>query len=70
VLLDHLDAALVAPHYPVLVNLAAEVPPGVAAFDRIIEMVGLGIEQRDTARQRWRWYSAQQWSIERHEVKS
>jgi DNA polymerase-3 subunit chi len=70
VLLDHLDAALVAPRYPVLVNLAVEVPPGVVAFDRIIEVVGLGIEQRDAARQRWRWYSAQQWSIERHEVKS
>jgi DNA polymerase III subunit chi len=69
-LLEHLDAAQVAPRYPILVNLAAEVPPGVAMFDRIIEVVGLGPEQREAARQRWRWYAAQQWPIERHEVKS
>jgi DNA polymerase-3 subunit chi len=70
VLLEHLDAATVAPRYPVLVNLAVDVPPGVAVFDRIIEVVGLGPELREAARQRWRWYASQQWTIERHEVKS
>jgi DNA polymerase-3 subunit chi len=70
VLVEQLDAVQAAPLYPILVNLAAVVPEGAAAFNRVIEIVGQAGEQRDAARQRWRWYSAQQWAIERHEVKA
>ncbi|MEY2688767.1 MAG: hypothetical protein RL375_2965 [Pseudomonadota bacterium] len=68
-LLEHLDAS-VASDYPVLVNLASGVPADVAAFSRVVEVVGQGNDERDAARQRWRWYAAQQMPIERHEARS
>jgi DNA polymerase-3 subunit chi len=70
VLIEQLDGPQTATRFPILVNLGAEVPDGVAAFDRVIEIVGQAGEQREAARQRWRWYGAQQWPIERHEVKA
>jgi DNA polymerase-3 subunit chi len=69
-LLEQLDAAALASDYPVLVNLASTVPPDVAAFSRVIEVVGQGSDDREAARLRWRWYSAQQMPIERHEARS
>ncbi|MDD5029061.1 MAG: DNA polymerase III subunit chi [Rhodoferax sp.] len=42
----------------VLINLSETVPPGYAAFDRVIELVGVLDQERSAARQRWRQYVA------------
>jgi DNA polymerase-3 subunit chi len=70
VLIEQLDAAALAERYPVLVNLAATVPDGVTAFSRVVEVVGQGSDEREAARQRWRWYAAQNLPIERHEARA
>jgi DNA polymerase-3 subunit chi len=68
VLLDQVDGAQVAARYPVWVNLGGPPPPGVEAFERVVEIVGQGDAEREAARQRWRWYAGQQWPIERHDA--
>ncbi len=54
----------------VLVNLGHEVPEPASRFDRVIEIVGLGDEERAQARSRWRHYAQLGVAIERHDVKA
>jgi len=54
----------------VLVNLGQDVPEPAARFDRVIEIVGLGDEERAHARLRWRHYSQLGVPIERYDVKA
>lgn len=68
-LVEQLDEAS-ASRWPVLINLQPEVPAQAGAFQRVIELVGQGAAEREAARQRWRWYAAQQWPIERHDARS
>ena len=56
--------------HDVLVNLGRDVPQGYADYARVIEVVGRDDLDRDGARGRWRQYSAEGCTIERHEVKS
>jgi DNA polymerase III subunit chi len=54
----------------VLVNLGQDVPAPAAQFDRVIEIVGLGDDERAQARQRWRHYTQLGVAIERHDIKT
>lgn len=58
------------PHQDMLVNLGESVPDGFAAFDRVIEVVGLDDSSRQAARQRWRHYVEAGMELVRHDAKS
>ena len=52
----------------VLVNLTDAVPHGFDRFARVIEVVSTEATDRDLARQRWRQYTEQGYSIARHDL--
>jgi DNA polymerase-3 subunit chi len=52
----------------VLVHLGAEVPAGFERFERLIELVGAGDDDRAAARQRWRHYAERGYPIVRHDL--
>ncbi len=56
-----------APH-EVLVNLGTDAPDGFQSFERLIEIVTSGDDDRAAARERWKHYAARGYAIERHEV--
>jgi DNA polymerase III subunit chi len=56
--------------HDVLVNLGREVPQVYTQYQRVIEVVGQDTLDRDGARVRWRQYSTEGCSIERHEVRA
>jgi DNA polymerase-3 subunit chi len=51
-----------------LVNLAAEVPAGFERFRRILEIVGGDEALREPARQHWRYYKQQGYSVSNHNI--
>lgn len=55
--------------FPVLVNLADDVPQGFERFARVIEVVSTDEQDRHLARQRWRHYTDQGYTIVRHDLK-
>lgn len=58
-----------APHRDVLLNLGSDPPVGFDAFARLIEVVSSGDpDDRRDARARWRYYAAQGYAIERHDL--
>jgi len=56
-------------HFPVLVNLADDVPAGFEQFARVIEVVSTDEQERSQARQRWRHYTERGYTITRHDLK-
>lgn len=60
------DASL--PHREVLVNLGDEVPAGFNDFQRVIEVVASDDNDRQRARNRWRYYAAQGHDIARRDL--
>lgn len=56
--------------HDVMVNLADEVPPFFGRFERVAELVAGDDEQRQLARQRYRFYKERGYEIESHEIKS
>ena len=52
----------------VLLNLGAQVPDGFERFERLIEVVGLGDEDRQVARDRWKHYASRGYAITRHDL--
>jgi DNA polymerase-3 subunit chi len=68
VLLVEAGAAL-DPGFPVLVNLAEDVPEGFEQFQRVIEVVSTDEQERSLARQRWRHYTGLGYTITRHDLK-
>nr|WP_315491453.1 DNA polymerase III subunit chi [uncultured Rhodoferax sp.] len=52
----------------VLVNLTDTVALGFARFARVIEVVSTDAADRDLARQRWRQYTEQGYTIARHDL--
>jgi DNA polymerase-3 subunit chi len=56
------------PHRQVLVNLDEGVPLGYDRFERVIEVVGLEEQDRQTARHRWKHYAQQGDNIIRHDL--
>jgi DNA polymerase-3 subunit chi len=69
VLLLDADAQL-QPEFPILVNLAEDVPEGFDRFARVIEIVSTDEQDRNLARQRWKHYTELGYSITRHDLKS
>lgn len=52
----------------VLVNLTDTIASGFARFARVIEVVSTDAADRDLARQRWRQYTEQGYTIARHDL--
>jgi DNA polymerase-3 subunit chi len=69
VLLLDADAALQT-GFPILVNLAEDVPDGFEQFQRVIEIVSTDEQDRNLARLRWRHYTERGYTITRHDLKS
>jgi DNA polymerase III subunit chi len=63
-----LDRAADAPDHDVLLNLGPQVPAGFESFERIIEVVAAGDEDRAAGRERWKHYASRGYAITRHEV--
>ena len=63
-----LDRAADAPDRDVLLNLGHDVPGGFESFERVIEVVTTGIEERSAGRERWKHYASRGYAIARHEV--
>jgi DNA polymerase-3 subunit chi len=53
---------------PMLLNLSEKIPAAYAQFERVIEVVGLGDDERAQARQRWRAYDQAQHRLTRHDA--
>jgi DNA polymerase-3 subunit chi len=62
--------APVQPDFPILVNLAEDVPTGFEQFQRVIEIVSTDEQDRNLARLRWRHYTERGYTITRHDLKS
>ena len=69
VLLLDADVA-VQPEFPILVNLAEDVPDGFEQFQRVIEIVSTDEQDRNLARLRWKHYTQRGYTITRHDLKS
>jgi DNA polymerase-3 subunit chi len=69
VLLSQQDGA-VAGDFPIMVNLAEDVPPDFTQFQRVIEIVSTDELDRSLARQRWKHYTERGYTITRHDLKS
>ena len=52
----------------VLVNLGPDLPAGFSRFDRLVELVGTDPDDRDAARERWRFYRDRGYEIRNHDV--
>jgi DNA polymerase-3 subunit chi len=63
------DAAALDTDFPILVNLADDVPEGFDRFERVIEIVSTDEHERNLARQRWKHYTALGYTIARHDLK-
>lgn len=57
-----------SPHHEVLLNLGRGVPAGFERFERLIEVVGGGDEDRQLSRQRWKHYQDRGYAIVRHDL--
>jgi DNA polymerase-3 subunit chi len=69
VLLIDADAQLQS-DFPILVNLADDVPSGFEQYQRVIEIVSNDEQDRNLARLRWRHYTERGYKITRHDLKS
>jgi DNA polymerase-3 subunit chi len=56
------------PHYQVIVNLHADSPPSFGRFERLIELVGAGDDDRRLARDRYRFYRDRGYEIHHHDL--
>ena len=63
------DVAELDVAFPVLVNLAQDVPQGFERFVRVIEIVSTDEQDRSLARQRWKHYTGLGYTITRHDLK-
>jgi len=59
---------LAVPHQQVLINLGQFVPDGFDRFERVIEVVALEDEDRQSARSRWKIYADHGYVITRHDL--
>lgn len=56
------------PAFPILVNLSAKMPSHFEGYTRVIEVVSTEVEDRDSARVRWKAYSQLGYPIARHDL--
>lgn len=64
------DGRAALPHQHVLINLGAEVPQGFERFERLIEIVTEGDEDRQAGRTRWRHYADRGYTLKRHDLRA
>jgi len=57
-----------APYQEVLLNLGDQVPNGFEKFERVVEIVTLDEEDRQSARSRWKQYADAGYAITRHDL--
>ena len=69
VLCESLERDLLQTHHQVLVNLGETVPAGFESCERVIEVVTLDEQDRQSARVRWKHYADRGYSITRHDLK-
>jgi DNA polymerase-3 subunit chi len=55
-------------HYQVLLNLHADSPPSFSRFERLVELVGAGDDDRRLARSRFRFYRDRGYEISHHDL--
>ena len=56
------------PHYQIILNLHADSPPSFGRFERLIELVGAGDDDRRLARDRYRFYRDRGYEIHHHDL--
>ena len=62
------DSSATCPHHGVLINLGLQVPSEFDRFERIIEVVTQGHDERLAARVRWKHYADSGYSPQKHDV--
>lgn len=63
-----LDSPAACPHHGVLVNLGVQVPFEFERFERFIEVVTQGSDERLAARTRWKHYADRGYLLQRHDI--
>lgn len=63
-----LDSPAACPHHGVLVNLGLKVPSEFERFQRFIEVVTQGSDERLAARVRWKHYADRGYSLQKHDI--
>lgn len=56
------------PECDVLLNMAAECPPFFERYERLLEVVGTGDEERERGRRRYRFYKERGYAIGNHDL--
>ena len=62
------DSPGACPHHGVLVNLGMQVPTEFERFERFIEVVTQGSDERLAARARWKHYADRGYLLLRHDI--
>ncbi len=58
------------PHHGVLVNLGLKVPDEFERFERFIEVITMGSEERLAARDRWKHYAVRGYALQKYDLAS
>ena len=61
-------AAAPGPGYDLLINLTHSVPEFFSRFERVVETTGCNDEQRQSARERYRYYQQRGYALETHKI--
>lgn len=56
------------PHHQVMLNLHVDSPPSFSRFDRLIELVGVADDDREFARNRYRFYRDRGYEIRHYDL--
>ena len=62
------ESPAACPHGGVLINLGLQVPPEFERFERFIEVVTQGIDERLAARVRWKHYADNGYAPQKHDT--
>lgn len=62
------DSPAACAHHGVLVNLGMQIPIEFERFERFIEVVTHGSDERLAARTRWKHYADRGYSMQRHDI--
>jgi len=55
-------------HYQVILNLHTDSPPSFSRFERLVELVGVGDDDRQLARSRFRFYRDRGYEINHYDL--
>ena len=56
--------------HDVLINLGRATPPGFSRYERLIEVIGLEVPDREAGRERWRFYRDRGYPLHTHDLAS